>query len=433
MRQRRPGSDPGAGRLPAPQDPPEARRFPAARVLPGLLLAVLVAVCGCGGSSGGSASPSPAPASHRTTAAQGSAAPRPSAAAGPARSCADRVLARMTLAQRVGQLFIVGLAGSVLDAATAQAIRAYHFGSVSFIATDTAGVAGVGAVTRAVQSLSSPQATSGARFFVAANQEGGEVQALQGPGFSPMPSAVAQGMLPPAQLRGLARTWGGELRAAGVNLNFAPVMDIVPVADTSQNAPIGQLMREFGHTPAVVASHGVAIIQGMTAAGEATTAKHFPGLGRVRGNTDFSAGVVDTVTTPGDPYLRTFQAAIGAGVPLAMVALATYTRIDPRHLAVFSPVVMRTMLRGRMRFRGVIVSDDLGAAQAVASVPPGSRAVQFIAAGGDLVTSKYVGPAEAMALAVLARAIASRVFLGEVGAAAAHLLAAKQRFGLLPC
>jgi beta-N-acetylhexosaminidase len=261
----------------------------------------------------------------------------------------------MTLAQRVGQLFIVGLAGSVLDQATAQAIRTYHFGSASFIATDTAGVAGVDAVTRAVQSLSSAQVTGGARFFVAANQEGGEIQALQGPGFSAMPSAVAQGLLPPAQLRGLAQTWGEQLRAAGVNLNFAPVMDVVPAADTSQNAPIGQLMREFGHTPAVVASHGVAFIRGMTQAGEATTAKHFPGLGRVQGNTDFTADVVDTVTTPDDRYLRTFQAAIDAGVPLVMVALATYTRIDPHHLAVFSPVVMRTMLRGRMHFGGVIV------------------------------------------------------------------------------
>ena len=399
------------------------------------LLAMAVAVPACGGSPGEPAPRSAAPPGHRTTApaAPGSRAPAPSRAAGTRSSCAGQVLARMTLAQRVGQLFIVGLAGSALDAATAQAIRMYHFGSVSFIATDTAGVAGVGAVTRAVQSLTSPRVTGGARFFVAANQEGGEVQALQGPGFSTMPSAVAQGMLPAAQLRGLARTWGDELRAAGVNLNFAPVMDVVPAADTSQNAPIGQLMREFGHTAAVVASHGVAFIHGMTAAGEATTAKHFPGLGRVRGNTDFSAGVVDTVTTPGDPYLRTFRAAIGAGVPLVMVALATYTRIDPRHLAVFSPVVMRTMLRDRIRFGGVIVSDDLGAAQAVASVPPGSRAVQFIAAGGDLVTSKYAGPAEAMARAVLARARGSRVFLGEVDAAAAHVLAAKQRFGLLPC
>jgi beta-N-acetylhexosaminidase len=404
-------------------------------VLAGLLLAALTAVAGCAGSAGAPSSPGAAtPGGQATRAsATGHSAAASSASAAPPRSCADQVLARMTLPQRVGQLFVVGLAGSVLDSGTASAIRADHFGSVSFTETDTAGVAGVAAVSRAVQSLTSPQVTSGVRFFVAANQEGGEVQALQGPGFATMPSAVAQGMLPPAQLRRLAHTWGQELQAAGVNLNFAPVMDVVPAADTTQNAPIGQLMREFGGTPAVVASHGVAFIRGMTQAGEATTAKHFPGLGRVRGNTDFSADVIDTVTTPDDPYLRTFQAAIRAGVPLVMVALATYTRIDPHHLAVFSPVVMRTMLRDRMHFGGVIISDDLGAAQAVASVPPGARAVQFIAAGGDLVTSKYVAPAEAMAQAVLARARASRPFRDEVGAAAAHVLAAKQRFGLLPC
>jgi beta-N-acetylhexosaminidase len=407
--------------------------LPARRawVLPVLAVLLFAVLAGCAGSGGAPSSPG----GHTTGApsAGRSAAISPGASSAPSRSCADRVLARMTLPQRVGQLFVVGLAGSVLDSATASAIRAYHFGSVSFIATDTAGVAEVGAVSRAVQSLSSLQVTAGVRFFVAANQEGGEVQALQGPGFATMPSAVAQGQLTQVQLQRLARTWGQELRAAGVNLNFAPVMDVVPAADITQNAPIGQLMREFGHTPAGVASHGVAFIRGMTQAGEATTAKHLPGLGRVRGNTDFSADVVDTVTTSGDPYLQTFQAAIGAGVPLVMVALATYTRIDPHHLAVFSPVVMRTMLRDRMHFGGVIISDDLGAAQAVASVPPGARAVQFIAAGGDLVTSKYVAPAEAMAQAVLDRARASRPFGDEVDAAAGHVLAAKQRFGLLPC
>ena len=422
-----------AREVPPPRNARSGRRRRLAQVLTGLPLAGLVAVSGCAGTAGAPSSPGPpSPGAHTTSAPSTARSPAASPAA-PFRSCAARVLARMTLPQRVGQLFVVGLAGSVLDSATASAIRAYHFGSVSFVTTDTAGVAGVGAVSRAVQALSSPQATAGVRFFVAANQEGGEVQALQGPGFATMPSAVVQGTLAPAQLQRLARTWGLELRAAGVNLNFAPVMDVVPVADTTQNAPIGQLMREFGHTPAVVAGHGAAFIRGMTQAGEATTAKHFPGLGRVRGNTDFSADVVDTVTAPDDPYLRTFQAAIRAGVPLVMVALATYTRIDPRHLAVFSPVVMRTMLRDRMHFGGVIISDDLGAAQAVASVPPAARALQFIAAGGDLVTARYVAPAEAMAQAVLARARASRPFRAEVDAAAGHVLAAKQRFGLLPC
>ena len=75
----------------------------------------------------------------------------------------------------------------------------------------------------------------------------------------------------------------------------------------------------------------------MQGAGVATTVKHFPGLGRVVGNTDFTAGVVDAITTADDPYLEPFKTAIDAGVPFVMVSLATYDQIDPTHLAAFSP------------------------------------------------------------------------------------------------
>jgi beta-N-acetylhexosaminidase len=339
----------------------------------------------------------------------------------------------MSQSQRVGQLFIVGLTGDGLDPGTARAIRAHHFGSVMFTATSTAGVSGIRSATAAVQSLADTPATAGARFFVAANQEGGEIQALQGAGFQRIPPAVAQGLLPPAVLQRAAMTWGSELRAAGVNLDLAPVMDVVPRATAAQNQPIGVLQRELGHDPATVAEHGVAFIRGMSHAGVATTAKHFPGLGRVRGNTDFTAAVADTVTTPDDPYLGPFQQAIDVGVPFVMVALATYARIDAHHLAVFSPIIMRTMLRARMHFRGVIVSDDLAAAAAVASIPPATRAIDFLAAGGDMITSRLVVAAEAMDEAVLARAGDSTSFRSEVNSAVMRVLAAKQAFGLLPC
>ena len=118
-----------------------------------------------------------------------------------------------------------------------------------------------------------------------------------------------------------------------------------------------------------------------------SVAKHFPGLGRVAGNTDFTANVVDTVTTANDPYLNSFRAAVGAGVPMVMVALANYAKIDPTELAVFSPTVMR-LLRNGLGFNGVIVSDDLGQATAVQSVAEPNRANGFLAAGGDLVTSQ---------------------------------------------
>jgi len=123
---------------------------------------------------------------------------------------------------------------------------------------------------------------------------------------------------------------------------------------------------------------------------------------------------------------------VTVGVPFVMVALATYTQIDPSRLAAFSPVVMQ-LLRSGLGFGGVIISDDLGAAAAVASIPAGQRAVAFLNAGGDMITSQSLPVAETMASAVLARTAADPTFRAVVGAAAWRILAAKQAYGLLPC
>ena len=215
-----------------------------------------------------------------------------------------------------------------------------------------------------------------------------------------MPSELVQGTWTTSTLRTQAETWGSQLHAAGVNLNLAPVMDVVPAATAATNAPIGALDREFGSDPQTNGEHGVAFIDGMAPAGVASVAKHFPGLGRVTGNTDFTSNVADSVTTATDPYLNSYRDAINAGVPYMMVAEATYTQIDPSHLAVFSPVIMR-LLRNGLGFNGVIVSDDLGSAEAVASIPAGQRAIDFLDAGGDLITSQSIAPAEQMAATVL--------------------------------
>jgi beta-N-acetylhexosaminidase len=359
-----------------------------------------------------------------------------------AAACVQRVLGRMSLAQRVGQLFLVGVpapASGGLAVQVSGAIRARHFGSVLFVGNSAAGIAGVRAVTRAVQSLAvgaaagGPGQFNGVRFLVAANQEGGQIQPLRGPGFATIPSAVAQGEMSVAGLRREATAWGRELASAGVNLDLAPVLDVVPPGTGGQNAPIGMLAREYGGEPGPVADHGVAFVEGMRAAGVATTAKHFPGLGRVRGNTDFTANVVDTVTTATDPYLGTYRAAIEAGVPFVMVALATYTRIDPHHLAAFSSRVITGLLRQGMGFQGVIVSDDLGAAAAVAALPAADRAIGFLDAGGDMITSASIQVAVEMAEAVLRKAEKDQSFRALVDAAARRILTAKQAVGLVSC
>jgi beta-N-acetylhexosaminidase len=340
------------------------------------------------------------------------------------------VLGNLTLAQRVGQLFLVGVDGNIAGPELTAAERTYHFGSLLLNKTP-AGTAALAAQTAGMRELA-PADTSGVRLFIAANQEGGQIQQLTGPGFATMPSALEQGSWSLSTLRAAATHWGGDLRASGVNLDLAPVMDVVPQASAASNAPIGALDREFGYDPVTNGEHGTAFIQGMGAAGVMTVAKHFPGLGRVAGNTDFTSNVVDNVTTANDPYLNSFRTAIGAGVPMVMVALATYTKIDPAELAVFSPTVMR-LLRNGLGCSGVVVSDDLGEAAAVQAIPAGTRAIDFLTAGGDLITSQSLAPAEQMAAAVLAKASGNAAFRATVDAAAQRVLAAKQAAGLLPC
>lgn len=338
----------------------------------------------------------------------------------------------MSLAQRIGQLLSLGLENNRLGSAELGAIRNQHVGSVWFTATTSVGVAGIRAVADAVQAQATAAATDRVGFFIAANQEGGLIQALRGPGFSLIPSAVVQGGWSIRRLTASAALWGQQLQAAGVNLDFAPVADVVPPGTDATNQPIGVLQREYGHDPGTAGSHAAALIAGMTAAGVATTAKHFPGLGRVTDNTDFSAGVVDTVTTATDPYLGSFKATIDAGVPFVMVALATYTQIDAAHLAAFSATVIGGLLRGKLGFRGVVASDSLTAA-AVSAMAPGERAIDFLLAGGDLIVARNASVVAGMAAAVAARATSDPGFARLVDSAALLVLEAKQTAGLLPC
>src|SRR6184192_554921 len=351
----------------------------------------------------------------------------PTASPSPTADCAGRTLAAMTEDQRIGQLFLLGLADDQLGAAETNAIRTYHFGSVWFVEQSTAGADAVRRVADAVQTLATVDTTANVRFFVAANQEGGIIQSLSGPGFSTIPSALDQSTVDPATLRVRAAQWGRELLAAGVNLNFAPVLDVVPLGTDAQNAPIGALRRGYGHDAATVSAHAIAFMKGMEDAGIATTGKHFPGLGRVTGNTDFTSAV-DDVTTANDAYLSPFRDAVAAGIPMVMVALAKYQQIDPAELAVFSPTVMRQMLRVSLGFNGVVVSDDL-----VANIPAADRAINFLSAGGDLIISKTVAPANAMAAAIAARVSSDAAFKARVDDAALRVLRAKVAFGLARC
>jgi beta-N-acetylhexosaminidase len=313
-----------------------------------------------------------------------------------------------------------------VTASTIDSIRRWHAGSVILDGNSSLGIARTHTITRRLQSL----APARVKLFIATDQEGGEVQRLRGAGFASIPSAVAQGAQSPEEIRSEWGRWGDQLKAAGVNLNLAPVLDTVPHGDRD-NPPIGELQREYGRTPQHVASHGVAAARGLADAGIAATAKHFPGLGRVTGNTDTTSGVTDTVTTRHDPYLQPFRSAVQAHVPFVMVSTADYARIDQGTPAIFSKTIISGMLRHDLGFHGVIVTDDIGAAAQVASVPAGMRAIRFVQAGGTMVLTVVPSTVATMASALIQRASRDATFRKLVDAAALVVLKAKQAHGLL--
>ncbi|MER5386844.1 glycoside hydrolase family 3 N-terminal domain-containing protein [Streptomyces sp. NPDC002688] len=348
-------------------------------------------------------------------------------------TCADKTFRAMTVPQRVGQLFMGSVSPSAPDSKRIDLMRQYHVGSVFLAGRSKAGTTATKTLVDGLQAKADSAAGHRVGLLVSTDQEGGQVQVLSGPGFSTIPSALTQGTWTTSKLRSEAAVWAKELKAAGVNLNLAPVADVVPESLGRANAPIGRYDREFGHTAATVAPHSDAFLAGSAESGVLATLKHFPGLGYVRGNTDTTAGVVDTVTTSNSANLTVFGSGIKAGAPFVMISSATYSKIDPNNRAAFSSTVIQGLLRKDLGFKGVVISDDLGNAVAVKSVSPGDRAVKFLSAGGDVVLTVEPNLIPAMTNAVRSRMTQSAGFRAQVDASVHRILNAKQKAGLLSC
>jgi beta-N-acetylhexosaminidase len=393
---------------------------------------ITVALTGCGLAP--TAAP-PAPAAPASRLPKPTPSPTDTTVATPTESftvnqtCAELV-GKMSLAERVGQLLMVAVSSTGISASEQAIVSRTRAGSIILLGNSTAGM-------RAIRGVSSrgrgaARTSEGVKVMLAADQEGGLVQRLKGPGFTPIPSATLQARQSDAQLRSNAYAWGRQLRAAGITANLAPVADVVPSSMVWINRPIGQLRRGYGPSPKKVAAKVTAFTEGMNQAGVATAVKHFPGLGRVRGNTDYMTRVVDPTTTRHDAALTGFTAAVNANVDMVMVSSAFYRKIDDEHRAAFSTMIINDMLRKDLGFTGVVISDDL-AAVAMRIVPPDERALRFLRAGGDLMIVGDASLATTMADAIKDEASDDPDLAKRVTESAARVVAMKQRRGLARC
>ncbi|MDR0366862.1 MAG: beta-glucosidase [Bifidobacteriaceae bacterium] len=333
----------------------------------------------------------------------------------------------MSLEQKAAQLVMVPLLSGTPTTDAVAAVRDRGVGGVLLLGTGWTSASQVAAVTT---ELTAAAAAQEIKPWLAADQEGGRVQRLKGEGFATIPPAVEQGAMTADALTSQAAVWGGQLRTNGINLDFAPVADSVDLANRGANAPIGALDRDFGLDPAGNGAHAAAVVTGLNEAGVGSAVKHFPGLGFVTGNTDFTAeGIRDSVTSPQSDSLEAFRLALAAQPTMVLMSLATYTQIDPDAPAAYSPKVVTDLLRNQLGWTGVVTSDSL-TATAVAQVPVTERITRFVTAGGDLAVMGDLTTGLAALDGLVAAAKDSPDLAKLVDEAAVRVLAAKIEAGL---
>jgi len=254
--------------------------------------------------------------------------------------------------------------------------------------------------------------------LIAIDEEGGDVTRLYYDKGSPYPGNAILGRIDDVALtEEVAATVGWQLRRTGVNLTFAPDVDINSNPD---NPVIG--VRSFGTDPALVARHSAAWIRGLQSTAVAVSAKHFPGHGDTAQDSHLALPVVDLpLDQLRERELVPFVAAIEAGAQTIMTSHILLPQLDADNPATFSPRILQGLLRDELGFRGVIVSDALDMVGASGELGIPEAAVRAIAAGCDLLcigtdnTDEQLGDIAAALEAAVADGRLDAARLGDAG------------------
>ena len=344
----------------------------------------------------------------------------------------DMLLARMTLEQKAGQVMAFGFDGVALTPELRAMIAELHPGGVVLFARNVQSPRQLAQLNADLQHTA--QANGEAGLIVSIDQEGGRIARLrQATGFAEFPGAQTIGASsdPTGTARQTAHAMAAEMKAAGINMDLAPVLD---VNNNPRNPVIND--RSFGADSALVAACGVAIIETLQAESIMAVGKHFPGHGDV---------TVDShVALPVMPHDRAwldamefvpFKAAIAAGVAGIMSAHIWFPAIEPTPnlAATLSPKVMTDLLRDELHFGGIRMTDSLemGALQS-SGYPVPVAAVAALKAGADLLLFNCGHAMNRQAHAAIVEAVRrGEIPASRLDEAVRRVLVAKERFGIL--
>jgi beta-N-acetylhexosaminidase len=328
----------------------------------------------------------------------------------PARPAAQAAIDKLTLRQQVGQLILLRFAGTSPPAYVRDALRDGRAAGAILFRDNVVSPAQLRALTGSLR-------RAGGRPVVAVDQEGGEVRIVP---WAP-PAASAPEQAAAGTVRSDAEAAGSTLDAVGVTVTLAPVGDVPSIG----GAALGG--RAFSGDPAAASEAMTAAVTGWREGGIAATAKHFPGLGGATVNTDDGPATITRSSAElAATDLPPFEAAIRAGVPLVMIGHARYPALDPDRIASQSSAIVEGLLRDRLGFRGVVVTDSMEAQASVATGAITAVSERAVRAGADLLLLTGRGSYAPVYQHLLGLARASPPFRARVRESAARVLALKE-------
>ncbi|MFB9279964.1 beta-N-acetylhexosaminidase [Cohnella cellulosilytica] len=350
------------------------------------LLAGLVIGCS-GGKAGAPASPA---APSATSSSSTSAEPSTPSASSPSESVPpettppaeedpiELLLAKMTLEEKVGQVIVAGIEGTRIDDKMKKLIAEQHVGGLIWYKNNFSDLKGS---VQLVNELKRANDGNPLPLFMSVDQEGGKVSRLP-KDFTAMPDAVKVGRTGKPELaEEMGALLSNELRLMGFNMNFAPVLD---VNSNPANPVIGT--RAFGRDAESVATMGVAAMQGLQHGGTIAVVKHFPGHGDTSVDSHLELpSVGKTIAELEKLEWIPFRAAIQEGTDAVMIAHILFPKIDPDSPSSLSKTVITDLLRDRLGYAGVVITDDMTMGAIARNYGIEDASLQSFLAGSDLL------------------------------------------------
>ncbi|MCW2953270.1 MAG: glycoside hydrolase family 3 domain protein [Conexibacter sp.] len=323
----------------------------------------------------------------------------PLSAAERARAAAERA----PLERQLGQLLVIAFDGTTAPAYVTDALRGGRAAGVILFGGNAPSAASVRALTASLQRA------AGGDAIVCLDQEGGDIRILA---FAPPQEGQAR-QATPAAAGAAAAAAGRAESAVGVNVTLGPVADVA--------SGVGSVMagRAYPGNATAVAAAVRAAVDAYDRAGVAPALKHFPGLGGATVNTDDASARVELSRAQLLAGLAPYRVA----TPLVMVGHARYPALDADHIASQSPAIVTGLLRDRLGFRGVAMTDSMEARAVTATGDVGSAAVRAVAAGEDLLLLTGPGSFPRVRDALAAEAQRSPAFRAQVAEAAGRVAA----------